>query len=238
METTYCVALLQETENRPHSLSQSWSSTSTILTAISTLSTSGYPHAITRCTKWRVLCVGPEHLCANEWHEIAEWPIFRSSLLFVVTDEVHLINEWGVSFRLPLAKFVAVGFHVLRSPHPQPASCTPTPLQPTRPQQSVPSPPLPPPCRRPRRTCYVLPLVLEWALLQLEVEETVVPGKTVAWTTIPGTDGSAGGKYLRRTVILLVVDGVEEDIVLCLHVYIELPHQPNITVSLAIDTLA
>ncbi|KAJ7034199.1 hypothetical protein C8F04DRAFT_1102637 [Mycena alexandri] len=42
---------------------------------------------VKQCAKWRVLCVDPEHLCANEWREITEWPIFRSSLLFVVTDE-------------------------------------------------------------------------------------------------------------------------------------------------------
>ena len=42
----------------------------------------------------------PEHLHDREWREIAEYPIFRANILFASVDEVHLINEWGLSFRL------------------------------------------------------------------------------------------------------------------------------------------
>ncbi|KAJ7183910.1 P-loop containing nucleoside triphosphate hydrolase protein [Mycena filopes] len=59
---------------------------------------------VKECTRWQVICVDPEHLCGKEWLEISEWPIFRARILFVVIDEVHLINEWGATFRLPFAK--------------------------------------------------------------------------------------------------------------------------------------
>ncbi|KAJ7028955.1 hypothetical protein C8F04DRAFT_1117961, partial [Mycena alexandri] len=31
---------------------------------------------VKQCAKWRVLCVDPEHLCANEWREITEGRFF------------------------------------------------------------------------------------------------------------------------------------------------------------------
>ena len=42
----------------------------------------------------------PEHLHDREWREIAEYSIFRANILFATVDEVHLINEWGLAFRL------------------------------------------------------------------------------------------------------------------------------------------
>ena len=47
-----------------------------------------------------------EHLRNKEWREIIESPTFQSNVLFVCVDEVHLINEWGLSFR---PAFSAVG---------------------------------------------------------------------------------------------------------------------------------
>jgi hypothetical protein len=47
-----------------------------------------------------VICVDPEHLHDREWKEITEHPIFRANILFACVDEVHLINEWGLAFRL------------------------------------------------------------------------------------------------------------------------------------------
>jgi superfamily II DNA helicase RecQ len=44
--------------------------------------------------------VDPEHLHDREWREITECPIFRANVLFASVDEVHLINEWGLAFRL------------------------------------------------------------------------------------------------------------------------------------------
>ncbi|KAJ7127744.1 P-loop containing nucleoside triphosphate hydrolase protein, partial [Mycena epipterygia] len=55
---------------------------------------------IKSCSKWQVICVDPEHLRTKEWREISEFPIFRANILSVVTDEVHLINEWGTNFRI------------------------------------------------------------------------------------------------------------------------------------------
>ncbi|KAJ6524932.1 P-loop containing nucleoside triphosphate hydrolase protein [Mycena capillaripes] len=52
------------------------------------------------CTKWQVICVDPEHLKSKEWREIADAPTFRSKVLYVSIDEVHLIYEWGADFRV------------------------------------------------------------------------------------------------------------------------------------------
>lgn len=51
----------------------------------------------------------PEHLKTKEWREISEFPIFRANILSVVTDEVHLINEWGTNFRID---FTIIGLFV------------------------------------------------------------------------------------------------------------------------------
>ena len=42
----------------------------------------------------------PEHLHDKEWREITEYSIFRENILFASVDKVHLINEWGLAFRL------------------------------------------------------------------------------------------------------------------------------------------
>ncbi|KAJ7779224.1 hypothetical protein B0H16DRAFT_1838657 [Mycena metata] len=56
---------------------------------------------IKACDTWQVICVDPEHLKTKEWREISESPVFRARILFAAVDEAHLINEWGVDFRLP-----------------------------------------------------------------------------------------------------------------------------------------
>ena len=61
---------------------------------------------IKECVRWQVICVDPEHLRDKEWREITESPTFRTNVLFACVDEVHLINEWGISFRLA---FGAIG---------------------------------------------------------------------------------------------------------------------------------
>jgi len=55
---------------------------------------------IKECVKWQVICVDPEHLRDKEWREITEYSTFRANILFAFVDEVHLINEWGLSFRV------------------------------------------------------------------------------------------------------------------------------------------
>jgi len=55
---------------------------------------------IKECIRWQVVCVDPEHLRDKEWREITEYPTFRANILFACVDEVHLINEWGLAFRL------------------------------------------------------------------------------------------------------------------------------------------
>ncbi|PPQ82694.1 hypothetical protein CVT25_009424 [Psilocybe cyanescens] len=61
---------------------------------------------IQECQKWQVICVDPEHLRDKEWRQITESPTFRANVLFACVDEVHLVNEWGLSFRLA---FAAIG---------------------------------------------------------------------------------------------------------------------------------
>jgi superfamily II DNA helicase RecQ len=55
---------------------------------------------IKECIKWQVVCVDPKHLHDKEWREITEYSTFRANILFASIDEVHLINEWGLAFRL------------------------------------------------------------------------------------------------------------------------------------------
>ncbi|KAJ6461450.1 P-loop containing nucleoside triphosphate hydrolase protein [Mycena sanguinolenta] len=64
---------------------------------------------IKTCTKWRVICVDPEHLKTKEWREIADFPEFRLQLIYAATDEAHLINEWGMDFRVD---FKSIGLFV------------------------------------------------------------------------------------------------------------------------------
>ncbi|KAJ6487519.1 hypothetical protein DFH09DRAFT_1339391 [Mycena vulgaris] len=70
---------------------------------------------VKECTQWQVICVDPEHLHDKEWRDISEWPVFRARILFTVIDEAHLINEWGLTFRIP---FKLIGLFV-RGPLPR-----------------------------------------------------------------------------------------------------------------------
>ncbi|KAJ6568950.1 P-loop containing nucleoside triphosphate hydrolase protein [Mycena capillaripes] len=56
-------------------------------------------HEIRECKTWNVICVDPEHLRDKAWREIAAYDIYRATLVFGCGDEIHLINEWGISFR-------------------------------------------------------------------------------------------------------------------------------------------
>lgn len=55
---------------------------------------------ISECIEWQVICVDPENLRDKERREITEYSAFRANILFACVDEVHLINEWGLAFRL------------------------------------------------------------------------------------------------------------------------------------------
>ena len=55
---------------------------------------------IKECIRWQVVCVDPEHLRDREWREIMEYSTFQANILFACVDEVHLINECGLDFRL------------------------------------------------------------------------------------------------------------------------------------------
>ncbi|KAJ7752951.1 P-loop containing nucleoside triphosphate hydrolase protein [Mycena metata] len=54
---------------------------------------------IKTCQKYQVICVDPEHLRSKEWREISDSSIFRAHIFYAATDEVHLINTWGLEFR-------------------------------------------------------------------------------------------------------------------------------------------
>ncbi|KAJ7729326.1 P-loop containing nucleoside triphosphate hydrolase protein [Mycena metata] len=54
---------------------------------------------IKTCEKYQVICVDPEHLRSKEWREISDSSIFRAHIFYAATDEVHLINTWGLEFR-------------------------------------------------------------------------------------------------------------------------------------------
>ncbi|KAJ7143996.1 P-loop containing nucleoside triphosphate hydrolase protein [Mycena epipterygia] len=54
---------------------------------------------IRECKTWNVICVDPEHLRDKSWREITACDIFRVNIVYGCTDEAHLINEWGLSFR-------------------------------------------------------------------------------------------------------------------------------------------
>ncbi len=55
--------------------------------------------AVISCTKYRVVCVDPEHLHEKEWQIIIKSDTFCSNLVYACVEEGHLINEWGASFR-------------------------------------------------------------------------------------------------------------------------------------------
>ena len=65
---------------------------------------------IIECFRWQVICVDQEHLRNKEQREIIESLTFQSNVLSVCTDEVHLINEWGLSF-CPAFEAVRTFFH-------------------------------------------------------------------------------------------------------------------------------
>ncbi|KAJ7643163.1 hypothetical protein DFH06DRAFT_957987, partial [Mycena polygramma] len=56
-------------------------------------------HEIRDCKTWNVICVDPEHLRDKAWRKITEFDVYRANLVYGCTDEVHLINQWGLSFR-------------------------------------------------------------------------------------------------------------------------------------------
>ncbi|KAJ7573395.1 P-loop containing nucleoside triphosphate hydrolase protein [Mycena floridula] len=55
---------------------------------------------IKECEKWQIICVSPERLGDAEWREIVDYQLFRDNVIFGIVDEVHLINEWGLDFRI------------------------------------------------------------------------------------------------------------------------------------------
>ena len=65
---------------------------------------------VMECVRWQVICVDLEHLHDKEWRVTIESPTFRSNVLFACVDEVHLMNEWGLSFR-PAFAAVRTFFH-------------------------------------------------------------------------------------------------------------------------------
>ncbi|KAF7334056.1 P-loop containing nucleoside triphosphate hydrolase protein [Mycena venus] len=64
---------------------------------------------IGECKTWNVVCVDPEHLRDKAWRVITAHEVYRTNIVYGCTDEVHLINEWGVDFR-PLFKHIGPFF--------------------------------------------------------------------------------------------------------------------------------
>ncbi|KAK7031989.1 P-loop containing nucleoside triphosphate hydrolase protein [Favolaschia claudopus] len=64
---------------------------------------------IRECNTYRVICVDPEHLHDKAWRSITASDTFRANAVYGCLDEVHLVNEWGASFR-PLFKRVGAFF--------------------------------------------------------------------------------------------------------------------------------
>lgn len=56
-------------------------------------------HEIRDCKTWNVICVDPEHLRDKAWRDITAYNVFRANIVYGCTDEAHLINQWGLSFR-------------------------------------------------------------------------------------------------------------------------------------------
>ncbi|KAK7015322.1 P-loop containing nucleoside triphosphate hydrolase protein [Favolaschia claudopus] len=64
---------------------------------------------IRECNTYGVICVDPEHLHDKAWRSITASDTFRANAVYGCLDEVHLVNEWGASFR-PLFKRVGAFF--------------------------------------------------------------------------------------------------------------------------------
>ncbi|THU96621.1 hypothetical protein K435DRAFT_594534, partial [Dendrothele bispora CBS 962.96] len=65
---------------------------------------------ISSCETYRLVCVDPEHLRADEWSHIASSTPFRTNLIFSCTEEAHLIPEWGNPEFRPDFQFIGTFF--------------------------------------------------------------------------------------------------------------------------------
>ncbi|KAK7012555.1 hypothetical protein R3P38DRAFT_3209909 [Favolaschia claudopus] len=54
---------------------------------------------IEECKTYSIVCVDPEHLLSKSWRQIVASDTFRANVVYGCIDEVHLVNEWGESFR-------------------------------------------------------------------------------------------------------------------------------------------
>ncbi|KAK7035129.1 hypothetical protein R3P38DRAFT_2402530, partial [Favolaschia claudopus] len=54
---------------------------------------------IEECKTYSIVCVDPEHLLNMSWRQIVASDTFRANVVYGCIDEVHLVNEWGESFR-------------------------------------------------------------------------------------------------------------------------------------------
>ncbi|KAJ7620387.1 hypothetical protein FB45DRAFT_1062665 [Roridomyces roridus] len=54
---------------------------------------------IAECKTWNVVFVDPEHFRDKSWRQISASPTYRTKILYSCTDEAHLMDDWGISFR-------------------------------------------------------------------------------------------------------------------------------------------
>ncbi len=54
---------------------------------------------IATCESYQVICIDPEHILGSAWMKITNLDVFRENIVFACVEEVHLMDEWGSSFR-------------------------------------------------------------------------------------------------------------------------------------------
>ena len=62
------------------------------------------------------ILISPELLVSNRLHKVLVDPIFRSHVALVVVDEVHLLANWGETFRIAYTQLFKVRSVLVNKP--------------------------------------------------------------------------------------------------------------------------